>query len=185
MKQKQLMSEEGLIQKVLGGDDSAVFRLYSQVSKNLKAYFSHKVQEKEDTDELIQDTFLHFLDALPLFRFQSSLSTFVMGIARHELMDYWRKKYAKRLIRTTTLTNYVLAVQYSPMETSEKIQEAMDKAYSKLKPLQAKLLKWKYEEGKSVKEIAALMGWTVKAAEAYLYRSRKAFQLVYVEPETY
>ena len=125
------------------------------------------------------------MDALPLFQFQSNLTTFALGIAKHELMDYWRKKYAKRLIRTVPILKEVPALPYGSTVVSQKIHAAMERAYAELKPLQAQVLRWKYEEGKSVKEMAELLGWTTKAVEAYLYRSRKAFQAVYIEPELY
>lgn len=173
------VADKLLVEQVLCGDERAVRQLYKQVRLRLEPLFRLRVSVSEDVDELIQDTFLHFLDALPLFRFQSSLMTFVVGIGKHELMDYWRKKYAKRAIRTVPALSSLMALPYSSGETSLRIHESMEKAYQQLKPIQIQLLRWKYEEGKSVKEMATALGWSIKAVESQLYRARKEFQAVY------
>lgn len=177
--------EKKLVDLVLEGDTKAVRKLYHLVEKRLRVFFAEKTQSNEDAEELLQDTFLHFLDALPLFRFQSRLMTFVTGIARHELMDYWRKKYAKRMIRTVGCLEEMANSISDRLVVSEAMNAALDSAYGQLKPIQARLLRWKYEENLSVKEIAEMLGWSIKAVEAQLYRSRKAFQKVYVPTEDY
>lgn len=180
--------EKKLVDLVLSGDKGAARRLYGLVEKRVSVFFEAKTQTWEDAEELVQDTFLHFLDALPLFRGRSSVTTFLMGIARHELMDYWRKKYAKRVIKVVG-DQWLVSGDWCLVEqredVSKKMNAALEKAYRQLKPIQVDLLRWKYEEGKSVKEIAGMLGWSIKAVEAQLYRSRKAFQRVYVPVEEY
>jgi DNA-directed RNA polymerase specialized sigma24 family protein len=103
-------------------------------------------------------------------------------------MDYWRKKYAKRVIRVVGGQWAADSGQWTVEQrqnVSRKMNKAVEMAYQQLKPIQVKLLRWKYEENKSVKEIAGLLGWSLKAVEAQLYRSRKAFQKVYVPVEEY
>lgn len=172
-------NDREIVDKILAGESRVVRVFYERISKRLEKYFAHHVQQTTDIDELIQDTFLHVLDALPLFQYQSSLQTFVLGIAKHELMDYWRKKYAKRVVKTVPLLKSLPSHTQSSVDTSRQIHEAMQQAYAHLKPLQVQLLRLKYEEEKSVKEIAFLLGMTTKAVETQLYRARKAFQAVF------
>jgi RNA polymerase sigma-70 factor (ECF subfamily) len=180
------MHDRKLVEAVLSGKRQAVRRLYGVVEMDLRRYFLSKTQCGEDAEELIQDTFLHVLDALPLFRFQSSLKTFVMGIARHELMDYWRKLYAKRVIRTIPIVRELMSVPLGKRERiSRTMHEALEAAYGAIDPEQAQVLRLKYEECLSVKHISELLGKSVKATEALLYRSRKAFQAAYVPVEEY
>jgi RNA polymerase sigma-70 factor (ECF subfamily) len=176
--------EQEIVQRVLEGNTPAVRKLYQMIKPLLKKLYDGKVTDLADTDELIQDTFLHLLDALPLFRFQSNLWTFTTSIARHELADYWRKKYAKRIIRTIPIVKDLTALSTSEL-VSEKMNSALEMAYQKMKPVQVQLLRWKYEEGKSVKEMAQILGLTAKSVEAQLYRARKTFQAAYVPVEEY
>ena len=43
-------------------------------------------------DDLVQDTYIRAMDALPRFRADSSARTWIIGIARHTAMDAWRVK---------------------------------------------------------------------------------------------
>jgi RNA polymerase sigma-70 factor (ECF subfamily) len=139
-----------------------------------------KVQVKQDAEEVLQDTYLAFLDTLPLFRGESSLETYLWSIARHELADYWRKKYAKKAIRAIPFMDQIYVEQlFSRAETNAHIA----RIYSILPAKETAILKMKYEEGLNVKQIAAELRVSVKAVESRLFRARRAFQLAYVGEE--
>jgi len=53
--------------------------------------------------------------------------------------------------------------------------------YQKLRREEVQILRLKYEQGRSVKEIARELNIGVKAAESQLFRARKAFQVAYRE----
>jgi RNA polymerase sigma-70 factor (ECF subfamily) len=173
--------DQEIVQKILNGDRRAIYWFYRQAQSRLKPYFINHVAAPEDYEELMQDTFLHFLDALPLFHFQSSLLTFITSIAHHELADYWRKKYAKRLIRTIPILKNLIAPVQTSAKTALYFHHALEHTYHHIKPQYAELLRLKYEDSLSVKEIASKLGWSVKSVECQLYRARKAFQLAYEE----
>ncbi len=172
-------TDQATVAQLLSGNHRALHHFYRKASTRLRPFFQTHTDTPEDCDELIQDTFLHFLDALPLFHYQSSIMTFLFSIAHHEAADYWRKKYAKRLIRTIPiLKNYIAPIQTSE-RTARQLNQSLESAYKKLKPIYASILRMKYEEELSVKEIAAKLGCSTKAVECQLYRARKAFQMVY------
>jgi hypothetical protein len=50
-----------------------------------------------------------------------------MGIARHELMDYWRKKYAKRVIKTVAGLEEASHSIYDSVVVSNKMNLALEK----------------------------------------------------------
>jgi len=176
-----MTNDQETVAKLLSGNHRELHRFYREASRRLKPFFSDHTATSEDSDELMQDTFLHFLDALPLFHYQSNLMTFITSIAHHEVADYWRKKYAKRIIRTIPiLRNYANPIHTSE-RTAQELHHALESTYQKLKPEHTSLLKMKYEDTLSVKEIAEKLGWSTKAVECQLYRARKAFQLAYEE----
>ena len=166
----------GMLAKLLRGDKRAWQRFYRGTSRRLTEWVRNRVKNKQDAEEIVQDSYLSFLDSLPIFRSKSSLYTFLVAIAKHEVMDYWRKKYAKRAIKTVPFVDQVYTEKlYSSTQTAVVIR----KVYRKLLPEQARILKMKYEEGMSIKQIAGVLKVTVKAAESRLFRARRAFQLAY------
>lgn len=98
------------------------------------------------------------------------------SIARHEVADYYRKRYAKKALRTLPLSELVLGVEISnSSETSEKVVAVL----KKMKRDYQELLLLKYVDRKKVKDIARELGRTVKAVESDLFRARRDFRVLY------
>ena len=171
-----MKSEEMILEKILAGDKRAFRDFYKRTRKKISRYVFSKVGSRTDSEEIVQDTYLSFLDSLPLFSRKSLLTTFLFGIARHEVADYWRRSYAKRAIKTVPFVSQVYTEKlYSATVTAEEI----DRVYSKLLLEEVIILRLKYEEEMSVKEIARKLEISVKAAESRLFRARKSFQVAY------
>ena len=166
-----------LIQKLVKGDKTAFKKFYQQTHFKLLTWINHKVKNSQDAEEIIQDTYLAFLDSLPLFQGKSSIFTFLLSIARHEIADYWRKCYAKRAVLTIPFAEQVYTEKlYSSIQTRAIIEQI----FIQMIPDQVKILRYKYEQGLTVIEIATRIGISVKAVESKLFRARKAFQLLYL-----
>jgi RNA polymerase sigma-70 factor, ECF subfamily len=166
-----------LHQRLLEGEAKALRRFYQETQPKLVAWMRKRVGIEADLEELVQDTYLAFIDSLPLYRGTSNLWTFLVSIAKHEVADYWRKKYAKKVIATVPFIDQVYQEHlYSAAETACAVEVVMER----LLPEERVVLVWKYEEHLTVKEIAERLRVGVKAAESRIYRARKAFQLAYM-----
>jgi RNA polymerase sigma-70 factor, ECF subfamily len=164
--------------KILKGDRKAFRRFYEETCGELTGYVQMKVAGMKDAEEIVQDTYLSFLDSLPLHRGEASLKTFLFAIARHEVADFWRKRYAKKAIKTVPFMNQVYSER---LYSSAELGAAIEATYAKLTQAEAQLLRLKYERGMSVEEIAKTLEISIKAAESRLFRARRAFQLVYAK----
>jgi RNA polymerase sigma-70 factor, ECF subfamily len=150
---------------------------YKETQPKLKRWLLSRVENEADADEIVQDSYLSLLDSLPLYQGKSSLWTFLVAIAKHEVADYWRKRYAKKAILTIPFADQVYTEKlYSKVQMDLTIQGI----YKQLLPHEAQILKWKYEENLEVGEIARRLKISLKAAESRLFRARQAFKAVYV-----
>ena len=111
----QLNANDLDIQKLREGDERAVLKWYKTFEKPLLRFILTKVSLKPDAQELCQNTFLSCLESLPLFKQNSSLWTWMCSIARHEIADYFRKKYAKRVLQMIPFADAVLPEQLHDM----------------------------------------------------------------------
>jgi RNA polymerase sigma-70 factor (ECF subfamily) len=98
----------------------------------------------------------------------------MLGIARHELADHWRRVYAKKVIRALPFGEEILKTQ----ATSEKPQE-IHELLQRLPVEIAELLQMKYVDGSSVKELALQFGVSVAAMQSKLYRAKELFKAEY------
>lgn len=160
------------------GDEKAVLGWYKQYQQPLLRFIHTKIADPQDAQELCQNTFLSCLESLPLFKETSSLWTWMCSIARHEVADYYRKKYAKKVLKLIPFAEALLPEQIIDVHD---VSQAVRSALRKLSSRDRELLQLKYVDGKSVKSIAFALGVSVKSAESLLYRARKAFEEVYAE----
>ena len=145
-------------------------------------FISPKVADPMDVDEIVQDSLLSALDSLPGFKGQSQLFTWVCGIARHEIIDFYRRKKIKQIVFSKLpflqkLVSQALGPElaYQELETKTKIVTT----FKHLSEGYAQILRLKYMEGRSMAEIAEKLDLTIKAVESRLTRARLAFQKAY------
>ena len=65
----------------------------------------------------------------------------------------------------------------------DKARDKIESAFKSLPDLYRKVLKLRYEEKISVKEIALILAMSFKATESLIFRARKGFQLAYESTE--
>jgi len=170
------MNKKKLLEELLSDD----------CRKRLNGFVGRKVGDKKDVEEIVQDTLLAAYDSLPLFKGNSSLFTWVCAIARHEIADFYRKQKIKKVVFSKlpflkNLVSEALGPELAYQELEKKRQ--ILKALKNLREGYGKILRLKYIDGLSMKEIAERLDITVKAVESRLTRARLAFQKAYESDE--
>jgi len=180
------MTEKKLINKIFAGDKFAVREFCEIYRKRLEGFVGKKMGDSADVEEIVQDTLLSGLDGLLNFKGNCCLFTWLCSIARHEIADFYRRRKIKQIVFSKfpflkKLVSEALGPElaYQELETKRKIVgtfKSLSEGYSQI-------LRLKYIEELSMKEIAEKLGETVKAVESRLFRARMAFQKVYGSKE--
>lgn len=170
--------EQQLLASLRKGDKKAVRAWYEHFFSYFLTVCLRKVSQPQDAEEIVQQMFINSLRQLPLFREKSRLKTWMTSILYHEVADYYRKKYAKKALKTLPLLDAILQTPLkSPQEVSERVTEVL----AEMKKEHRELLLLKYVDKKKMKEIALLMGKTLKSVESDLFRARGEFREIYEE----
>jgi RNA polymerase sigma-70 factor (ECF subfamily) len=165
-----------LLTRLKQGDPKAVREWYEEYSPRVLAYVVKKVSNHKDSEEITQEIFLSCLKHLPLFRGGSSIFTWMCSVARHEIADYYRKKYAKKALKYVPLGEMILQEDISDAHHSaEKVKAVL----SQMKEESKELLMKKYVDCMKVSEISSELGRTTKAIESDLFRAREEFKKLY------
>lgn len=92
------LSEENLIETAIEGDESAWNEIYRRFHGRVKRIVSWRKWgfRQAEADEVAQDVFLELLKALPNFRKESSLATFLTRLAKNKCISVLRKKGAQK-----------------------------------------------------------------------------------------
>jgi len=144
----------------------------------LKNFITQKVSNSEEAEEILQETLVSASECLELYSGKSSFFTWLCGIAKHEISDFYRKKKIKTILFSRLPWLESLATEALGPEQILLRKEAIKKVKKSLKSLSEgyqQVLRLKYYQGLSVKEIAQQLNETVKAIESRLTRARKAF----------
>ena len=166
-----------LLADLKAGHPEAVRSWFARYRPRLLKLILHKVRTEKDAEELVQDTFMSCLKHLPLFRGESSIWTWMVRVAQHEVADYYRRRYAKKFIHAFPLSELLPLTDLSDAhEVSLKVRDVLKKMASESR----EILQMKYVDRKKVQEIAAETGRTVKSVESILFRARLEFRELYV-----
>lgn len=176
---------EHLIERVIRGERGAASAFYKVCAPKLRRYLQSKLPEGE-VEEILQDTFLSAFDSIALYRGESNVTTWLISIARHEVADFYRKRYVRAAVeKTSPLFENMVSEVMSPefVYEKQKIEKKFFAAYRSLSGQYQDILSYRYELSMSVREIAERMEMSFKATESLLYRARLAFREAYEKGE--
>jgi RNA polymerase sigma-70 factor (ECF subfamily) len=173
--------EEALVAAVVRKDRKATAEFVERFADPVHAYVRHRLAPRADlVEDLVQDVFLAALKGLPSFAGRSSLKTWLIGIARHKVEDFYRAQL-RRAETPSDLDDDSGVIPLKMPELDEEMDDAKRRAktrrvLSRLPGPYGYALIWRYWENRSVKAIATETGRTEKAGERLLARARTQFK---------
>jgi len=170
--------EKEIVKKIISKDENAFFQFYKKNYSLVFNFIRSKIKEKSRVEELTQDVFFDFIEALRDFHFQCSLKTFILAIARNKVIDEIRKKKIKKILFSNLPDFFVesLKVVFIDEElTKSELRKKIERVFEKLPKDYQLVLRLKYIENKKVSFIAKKFKMKFKATESLLFRARKAF----------
>lgn len=174
--------EKLLLERIIKRDDKALFFLYKKYQPSIFKFVRSQINSYQLAEELTQDVFMDFIEALRDFRFQSSIKTFLFSIAKHKVVDQIRKKKIKNILfsRIPSFIVESLKVVFIDEEIDKKELEAkITKVIDSLPNDYQLILRLRYIDGIKIKEISEKLKMNFKATESLLFRARKSFIKVY------
>ncbi len=180
--------DEELVKGVLKGDKSWLGKFQQKYRKRLFYFVLQKIDDPQDAEEVVQDTLVSAIYSLPSFLGKSSLWSWLCAIAKHEMADFYRKKRIKTIVfsRLPGLERIISEALSPELALEEKeMKQKIIHCFLELTEGYREILRLKYIEGLSVRQIARRGQKSVKAVEMHLRRARLAFRKLWHEEEAY
>lgn len=155
----------------------------SKYSPQLLKFIKRNIDNEEDALDVWQETLISASESLPTFGGKVPFSAWLFGIARHEISDYFRKKKIKTFLfsHLPFLENLASeALGPEEMAIEKEMKEKIKEVLGNLNEGYSLILRLKYIDGISVKEIARKLGVTPKTIESRLTRARVAFREIWI-----
>jgi RNA polymerase sigma-70 factor (ECF subfamily) len=169
-----------LLERLRAGDRKAMGRLVGLHADALYGFISHRLDSPERVDDLVQEVFLAAWRALPEFRGDSQIRTWLLGIARHKIGDYYRARLrdlsADGVDEENPPAGLKLVPRLDEKLDQQKRSDRIRQVLSRLPDRYRAVLMWRYWDQRSLAEMAQITGNTEKAIERLLDRARRLFR---------
>src|SRR5229473_3969592 len=84
-------SDRLLVQQIRRGDARAWEHLIARYEGRLLAFVHRRLRDRSASEDVVQDTFIGFLNSLPNYDESRELQTYLFTIASHKLTDHLRR----------------------------------------------------------------------------------------------
>ena len=182
-------NDQKIINQILEGDTNAFSVLVDNYKDLVFTLAMRMVKNREEAEEVSQDTFIKVYKSLNKFKGNSKFSTWIYRVAYNTCLDRLKKiKREYNVVAIDEFTEHQVKTldnaldQMEEQEHKQKIQECLQLLPSD----DSFLLTLYYFEDQSLEEISKVVGITANNVKVKLFRSRKKLTSILkdqLEPE--
>ena len=158
--------------------------LYDESLDQVYGYLLARCSGAALAEDLTAETFLAAVDAVRRGTCTTPSTGWLVGIARHKLVDHWRRR--ERELRGLRVVGGDRAVaasdDHDPWDATLDALRARE-TLAGLNSQHRTALVLRYVDDLPVSEVAAVLGRSVHATETLLVRARRAFRTAYGKEE--
>lgn len=176
------LEDDELVQRAAGGEERAYNELVKKYEKGLYYHILKMIRDKNQVDDLVQETFVKAFDNLNSYSTSYAFSTWLYRIATNHTIDYLRKKKLQTLsidepLKTgegemklqlpdeNAATDRIIIKK----QRQKMVQQAIDDLPAKYR----KVIYMRHMEEKSYQEIAEILDKPLGTVKAHIFRARE------------
>ena len=169
----ETFSDEVLILRIANGDQLAMRTLFARHRLAVYRWLLRLVDDEALADDLLSDVFLDVWRKASSFERRSSVSTWLLAIARHKALS------ARRRRTDVELNNDLASTVADPADNPELVLERKNReelvrhSLARLSPEHGEVIDLTYYHGKSIKEIAEIVGINEATVKSRTFYARK------------
>lgn len=161
------------------GDEETYIFLFREYYVSLCAYSRRYVGRKDIAEEIVSDTFLKIWENRKQLEINTSVKAYLFHAVCNNSLNYLRKLKSERHLgeyfRETSSENLGFEVPLEEIEEQslmmENMSQKIEAAVMMLPEQQQRAFRLKRMEGKKTKEVAEIMGLSVKTIEMHLSKA--------------
>lgn len=179
------MPTNAVINGLILGNEETYISLFREYYIPLCAYSRRYVGRKDIAEEIVSDTFLKIWENRASVEISSSVKSYLFQAVCNNSLYYLRKLKKDAVLDSyfmeTASENIAFSVLADEIDdqslTMEAINSRMEEAVKQLPEQQQKAFRLKRLEGKKNKEVAEIMGISVKTVEMHLSKATLTLRL--------
>ncbi len=162
------MTDEKIIELFSGGRQEEAFRgIVDAYTERLYWHVRRFLCSHEDTNDLLQDIFIKIWSALPSFRGEARLYTWIYRVATNEVLNHLRKQKFKALISLDSASTLLeRKIDEDISFNGDELQRELHKAIQRLPEKQRIVFSLRYFDEMKYEEISEITDTSVGALKA-------------------
>jgi RNA polymerase sigma-70 factor, ECF subfamily len=156
----------------------ALLDLYDEALPQVYGYLIRRCGDEGVAEDLTSETFMAAVDGLQRGRIPDLSVAWLVGVARHKLVDHWRAREREERKLALVESEAAPAVDEWDVHLDAVVAHSV---LAGLGPHHRAALTLRYLDGLPVPEVAGHLGRTIHATEALLVRARAAFRKDYAD----
>ncbi|AXG74447.1 RNA polymerase sigma factor [Flavobacterium arcticum] len=157
--------------------EAAFRKLMAQYSRPLYSHIRNIVINHDDTDDVLQNTFIKIFKNLPNFKEQSKLFSWMYRIATNEAITFINQRAKKSGITNEEVQQKALQnLEADEYFEGDTLQLQLQQAVAKLPEKQQLVFKMKYFEDLKYEEISEILNTSVGALKASYHHAVKKIE---------
>lgn len=174
------VTDAAVVAQVLAGDRDAFRALVERHSRSLFHVVYRMCGNQQDTEEIVQETFLRAFKALPKFELRANFATWIYRIAVNRTLDFLSAKKMKDTYQIVDDPDpdegrqiQMPAAEAGPerLLLSAEMKKRMSQAMSHLTPVERVAFTMRHMEGRSIEEISQNLNLKTSAAKNSVFRA--------------
>ncbi|MFC1733046.1 RNA polymerase sigma factor [candidate division KSB1 bacterium] len=174
--------DAAIVRKALNGNQDAFTQLLKKYRGAIYSLVLKMVKNKEEADDLVQETFIKAFGALSSFNAEFAFSTWLFKIASNNCIDYLRKKRLQTLSLdkpveskdgqvTKEFADPIVNPEMQLIQTEKS--SIIDVAIESLPKKYRIVIVMRHKEEKSYEEIAKILCIPLGTVKARIFRARE------------
>ena len=162
------MTDKEIIDLYLNGKQESAFnQIVDTYTERLYWHIRRFLCSHEDTNDLLQDIFIKVWAALPSFRRDAQLYTWLYRIATNEVLNHLRRQKIRAMISLDS-ANGILArkIDEDPHFNGDRMQRELHKAMLKLPEKQRVVFSLRYFDEMKYEDMSLITGTSTGALKA-------------------
>jgi RNA polymerase sigma-70 factor (ECF subfamily) len=170
---RETSKDEMLVRRIASGDRLAMRSLFARHQTPLYRWLLRLVRDESLAEDLLSDVFLDVWRQAAAFEARSSVSTWLMAIARYKALS------ARRRRTDAALDDATASAIADPADDPEIVLQKKDqdelllRSLARLSPEHGEVIDLVYYHDKSVKEVAEIVGIGEATVKTRMFYARK------------
>src|SRR6266568_8398436 len=169
----ETFSDERLMRRIANGDQLAMRTLFARHRVAIYRWLLRLMRDEPLAEDLLSDVFLDVWRQAASFEAPSSVSTWLLAIARYKALS------ARRRRTDAELDDELASSLADPADDPELVlqkknrAEVLRQSLARLSPEHGEVIDLVYYHGKSVKEVAEIVGISEATVKTRMFYARK------------